>query len=69
MACWTRLGGPTHGAMLGGPGAFASPGQVDLFARGSHCILWPPNFVDRAWGGSAWLAVREQDNVVHQDAL
>ena len=49
-AGWTRLGGPTHGRILGQPAAFASPGRIDLFVRGTDDKAYHRTYQHHRWG-------------------
>lgn len=49
---WSTLGGPTGGRILGQPAAFASPGRIDLFVRGTDNTAYQRTFTNNRWG--AW---------------
>ncbi|MFI5755108.1 glycoside hydrolase family 27 protein [Streptomyces sp. NPDC051569] len=47
----TGLGGPTHGAILGQPAAYASPGgRIDVFVRGTDDAAYRRVFSGGRWG-------------------
>jgi alpha-galactosidase len=60
---WSTLGGPTGGKILGQPAAFASPGQIDLFVRGTDNAAYQRTFTNNRWGGWKSLGGTLTDSV------
>lgn len=60
---WTRLGGPTHGRILGQPAAFASGDRIDLFVRGTDNKAYQRTFANNRWGGWRSLGGTLTDSV------